>query len=116
MLYHKLGAPIGISWRKREALSNRDRSGVTIYRGRRGEDHIPNPGLLHRRQQNERAPHIVIVILQRLIDRLTHCLEAGEVQYGNNRMDSENLVQAVTIPDISVYKRWLRRTDLLQPL
>ena len=79
MLYHKLGAPIGISWRKREALSNRDRSRITIHRCRRGKDHIPNPCLLHRRQQNERARDIVIVILQRLINRLTHRLQTGEV-------------------------------------
>ena len=80
VLDHALAAAIGIGGRQRMRLGERQVLRLAID-GRGGTEYQPpHARLAHRAQQRHRAAHVVVVVLERVRDRLAHRLAAGQVQ------------------------------------
>ena len=72
--------------------------------------------MLHRGQQDQRTRHVVVVVRQWHINRLTHGLETRKMQYRANGMRAEHPVQARSIPHVSFYEDRRFVANLLQTL
>ena len=66
-------------------------SRVTIYRSRTTEDDILALMLAHHIQKNEGASHIIMIVLQGLCNRLTHCFQSCKMN---------NCIEFILIEDL----------------
>src|SRR5688500_2083735 len=99
-LFHdELRLAIGIGRPERVRLRNRQLARLAVHRGRGAEHHPAHAVLRHRLEQGDGATDVVVVIQQRLLHRLAHRLQAGEVHNGFDRI-GKNLFQRRSIPDI----------------
>ena len=68
-----------------------------VNSGRGGENQFAASELLHRFYKGQCAVQVVAVILQRFLDTLTYCLEAGEMDHGINVVFSEDFPELFLI-------------------
>ena len=101
VLGHPLGAGIGVAGVQRVLLGQRQRLRLAVHRGRRAEYQRAHAGARHRFQQAQRADDVVVVVAQRLFQRLAHHLERGKVHHGDCATVGQRVVERFGIADIA---------------
>ena len=93
-------------------LSDRNDSWVAIHGSGRREDDVLHAILAHHVHEDESARHVVVVVLQWLLNRLTHSLQTCEMDNGINLVLLENLVESLSIAHVSLIERNLLADNL----
>ena len=104
LFYHQLAAAIGIGGPRGHGLDKRHHRLLTIDRGRGTEDQRLDPCATHGLKQLDTAMNIIVVIHQRLFDRLTYGLEAGKVDNGTDRVVGKHFVERTGIANVAFDK------------
>ena len=94
-------------------FSDRDYHRVSIYCRRTGEDDVLATILTHHIHQDERASHVVVIILQRLCHRLAYSLQTRKMYHGIYTIFSEYPFHGIGITDVSLIKKNFLAYDFL---
>ncbi len=89
-LDHGLRRAVRIGGADRKVLADRQRVRIAVDGGRRTEHQPLDVGPRHRVDQRQRAGHVVVVVHQRLCDRLADRLQAREVDHRDDRVRRED--------------------------
>ena len=108
-LDRELGLAVGIDRPLRMAFGDRRLDGIP-ERGRGGrEDQVRDLARDHRPQHGQRAADVVLVIADRILDRLPHRQPRREVHDGIDAVSGEDLAEAPHVLDVPLLERGSRR-------
>ena len=117
LFQHGLGAAVGIrDFSLRAVLGDRDKGRVPVDRGAGGEHDALHAVAPHAVAEDQGPGDIVVIVFQRLVDRLTHCLQAGEM---NDRVDLflfKDRVQLLPVQNADLIEPDLLSRDLRDPV
>ena len=100
LLLHHLGPAVGVGRRGRQVLVHRHRGVGAVDRRGGGEDEPAHPVPAHGAHEREGRAEVVLVVLQRLGDRLADGLEPGEVDDGVERLVGEEVLGLVVVGEV----------------
>src|SRR6185437_2057571 len=114
-LNYQLGASIGVGSGKWVVFSKWQPLRITINRSGRTEDEGSYITLFHRFQQAKCPDYIIVIVCERLFNRLPNRLEAGEVNYRIRAATTQGRLQHGTIPNVALYPVEFPACNTLHP-
>src|SRR3954469_6239667 len=79
VLDHQLGLAVRIGRSERMVLGERQALGIAVHRGRGAEHDAAYTLAVHRLQKRDAAAYVVVVIVERPLDRFADRLQAGKM-------------------------------------
>jgi hypothetical protein len=105
MLDDELGLAVRISGGESVRLGNRQLKRFAVHGGRGAEHHAAHRVPRHGLQQLHGAADIVVIVEQRLFNRLADRLEAGEMDHGFDRRPREDALERAGVAQIRLVER-----------
>ncbi len=111
----ELRLAVGVGSAERKVLGYRGGVRVAVDGGGRAEDNVFTAVLLHDLAEYQCAMDVVVVVAQRLLDRLADGLEAGKVDDGRDVVAAKDLLHVLRRADVAFDKRDALADDLFDP-
>ncbi len=104
LLAHVLRPPVGALGAGRRILGDRNDRRLPVDGARRGEHQPPHPRVGHHLQQRDGRAQVVVVVRERLLDRLPHRLVGREVDHLVDTVDVECPSHGVAVPQVRLHR------------
>ena len=116
LFQHQLGIAVGIGGGQWEILPDRHAFRTAVNRRRRAEHQVFDPMLPHDLAEDQRPSQVVVIIFQRLLDRLPNRLQPGEVDNVRNFFTGEQFLNSSPVQQVCFIKRDFFPGQFLYPL
>jgi hypothetical protein len=105
VLHRQLGAAIDVDRVRRFGFLDRQRLGHPVDRAGAGEHDRRDTATAHGRDQGDRAPHVVVVVFERLAGGFAHQRRGGEVQDGGHPVALHHAGNQVLVAHVADLQR-----------